>query len=126
MASESCLYDSAMNHTTPSNVAVSNAATLEMLPTSTEMVTTGATNIGAISDNQMVTKVEPTASLVDTQVMGTYTDKVGDGTATLVTATATPDVGISTNSSMFFMWREFLFLCFFLCLHFQILLIDNR
>ena len=106
MASDSCLYDFAMNHTTPSNVAVCNAATLEILPNSTEMGPTGATKIGAISDNEMITKVETTASLIESQVMGTNTDKLGDGTATLVTATATPDVETSTNSSMFFMWRE--------------------
>ena len=107
MASESCLYDSAMNHTTPSNVAVSDAATQEILPTSTEMGSTGATNIGALSDNEMVTNGETTAALVESQVMGTNTGKVEDGTATLVTATAIPDVGTSTNSSMFFMLREF-------------------
>ena len=126
MAYQCCLYDSAINHPTPSTVAVSNAATLEILQNSSEMGTRGAMNVGAISDNEMVTKVETTASMVELQVMGTNTDKVVEGTATLVTATATPDVKTSTNSSMFFMWREFLFLCNFLRLHFQILLIDNR
>ena len=113
LASESCLYDSATNHTTPSNLAVSNAATLEILPTTTETGTTGDTNVGTILDNEMVTKVETTASLVESQVMGTNTDKLVDGTATFVTATATPEVVTSTNSSMFFMWREFLLLLFF-------------
>ena len=113
MASDCCFYDSAINHPTLSTVAVSNAATLEILPTSTEMDTTGTMKLGSISDNEMVTKVETTASKVESQVMGTNTAKVVDGTATLFTATATPDAENSTNSSMFFMWREFHFHFFF-------------
>ena len=84
MASECCLYKSAIDHPTPSTVAVSNAATLEILTTSTEMGTTGAMNVGATSESEMVT-------------------------ATLVTAPATHDLETSTNSSMFFVWIEFLF-----------------
>ncbi len=107
MASACCLYDSSMNHPTPSTVAVSNAAIQEILPISTEMSTTGAMNVASISDNEMVTKVETTALIVESQMMGTNTAIVVDGTATLVAATATPDAETSTNSSMFFMWREF-------------------
>ena len=111
MASACCLYDSAMNHPSPT-MAVSNAATLEILPTSTEMGITGAMDIGTISDTEMVTKVAATASIVESQVIGTNIDEVVDDTATLFTATATPDAETSTNSSMFFMWKNFAFLVF--------------
>ena len=105
MASACCLYDSAMNHPTPSTVVVSNAATQDIFPASTVTGTTYAMDIGSISDTELVTKVETSASIVETQVIGTNTDEEVDGTATLVTVTASPDAETSTSSSMLFMWR---------------------
>ena len=117
VASGCCLYDSAINYPTPSIVVESNSATQEIFPTSTEMGTTGAMDVGSISDTEMVTKVETTVSIVEIPVIGTNTDKEVDGTATFVTVTATPDEETSTTSSMFFMWREFRFSwCFLGCI----------
>ena len=124
MASACCLYDSAMNHPTPSTVFVSNTATQEIIPAPIEMGTTGAMDLGSITDTEMVTKVKTTASIVETQVIGTNTDEEVDGTDTLVTATVSPDAETSTTTGMFFMWADFDF--FFLRLHFQLLLIDSR
>ena len=107
MTSASFFYDSALNHPTPSTVVVSNAATEEIIPATTEMGTTGAMDIGSFTDTDMVTKLKTTASIIETQVIGTNTDEEVDGTVTLVTVTASPDGETSTNSSMFFMWREF-------------------
>ena len=126
MASACSFYDSAINNPTPSTMVISKAATQEIIPATTEKGTTGAMDIASSTDTDMVTKLKTTASIVETQVIGTKTDEEVDGTDTLVTLSASPEAESSTISSMFFMWSEFGFSCCFLRLPFQILLIENR
>ena len=120
------LFDTVTNHISPSPVVVSTVTTQELTPASTEISTTDVMNVGSISETELVTtQMETTASTgvattlatkgittTALQVATTANEDVG-GTTTLATVTATSDAATFTNSSKFFMWREFYLLFFF-------------
>ena len=134
VASAFSFFDTATNHLSPSPVVVFTAATQDLTPASSEISTTGAMDMGSISETELVTsQMETIASAGLTTTLatkvfttaalqvGTTADEEEGGRTAMATVTATSDGVTSTNSSMFYMWREFCFSWGFLRMHFQIL-----